>query len=306
MPTINHISIMQNEVVDYLIKDLNGIYVDCTIGFAGHSYKILEKLNNKGLLIGIDLDPYALNKAKEKLSGLNKQFSLHNIAYKEFPDILSNLKIEKVNGFLFDLGISSYQVDSSHRGFSFSEDGPLDMRFNQNTGISAKELLHKISEKDLKKIIKVYGEEPKAGKIAKQLIEARNSNKLNTTFDLKNNILNATKSNDKKILARVFQAIRIAVNGELDGLKIALKNIAGYLKTGGRIVVISFHSLEDRIVKHFFKDCTIIDDSDYFNREKISSKKFNVITKKPIFASSTEIINNSRARSAKLRVAEKN
>ena len=301
----NHIPIMKNEVVELLIKDLDGIYVDCTVGFGGHSHKILNTLNEKGMLIGMDLDPYALNKAKEKLSDLNKQFSLHNIAYKEFPNILSNLKIDKVNGFLFDLGISSYQVDSAHRGFSFSLDGPLDMRFNQNNGISAKEFLNNISESELKHIIQFYGEESKAKKIAKSLINARNSKKLNTTFDLKNNIVEAVSSNDVKIVAKVFQAIRIALNDELESLKTTFRNISKYLKTGGRIAVISFHSLEDRIVKHFFKDCTIIDSADYYNRVKISSDQFKVITKKPILASKDELKKNSRSRSAKLRVAEK-
>ena len=301
----HHIPIMENEVVDFLIQDLNGIYVDCTVGFGGHSLKILNKINKKGTLIGMDLDPYALNEANKRLSCFREQYSLHNIAYKDFPNILSKLKIDKVDGFLFDLGISSYQVDSAHRGFSYNNDGPLDMRFNQNIGTTAKEFFDKVSEGELMHIIRFYGEEPKARKISKYLIQMRNAKKINSTFDLKNHILNAAQSNDKKIVARVFQAIRISVNDELEGLKNSLEKISEHLKIGGRIVIISFHSLEDRIVKHFFKDCTLIDSTDYYNRRVVSDKKFKVITKKPVLASKAELKNNSRARSAKLRVAEK-
>ena len=305
MITHNHIPIMENEVVDYLVKDKDGIYVDCTVGFGGHSKKILNKLNDKGMLIGMDLDPYALNKANKKLGDLNKQFILRNITYKKFNTVLSELKIDKVNGFLFDLGISSYQVDSAHRGFSFNKNGPLDMRFNQNIGKSAKEILNEISEKKLANIIHIYGDEPRAKRIAKHLIDMNKMNKLNTTNDLKNHILHAVKSNDIKIAARVFQAIRITVNDEIEGLKATLQNISKYLKIGGRIVVISFHSIEDRIVKHFFKDCTIIDDTDYYKRKVLPIDKLKVITKKPVLASKLELKNNSRSRSAKLRVAEK-
>jgi len=303
--SINHTPIMRDEVINMLIKDINGIYIDCTIGFAGHSYEILKKLTNKGILIGMDLDPYALNEAEKKLSTLEKKFLLFNMNYKNFPNILSKLKIEKVDGFLFDLGISSYQVDSLHRGFSFRKNGPLDMRFNNETGGTAKQLLENISEKNLGEIIRIYGEEKRSKSIAKSIVNYRKKNKLETTFDLKEAILEAIKKPDNKTYSKVFQSIRISLNDELENLKEALKKSAKYLKSNGRIAVLSFHSLEDRIVKHFLKNSISIDESNYYLRNKATNEKFNLINKKPITASKIEIKKNRRSNSAKLRVAEK-
>ena len=297
---------MKNETLDLLINKKDGIYIDCTIGFGGHSKEILNRINNKGILIGMDLDPYALSKANEKLSGsLEKKFSLHNISYKEFPTILSEMKIKKVDGFLIDLGISSYQVDSAHRGFSFTNNGPLDMRFNQSSGHTAKKFLNKISEKKLADIIKYYGDQSKSKKIANVIKEKINSNKINTTFDLKNCIQSVTKSNDLKIVSKVFQSIRIALNDEFENLKSILKKMPKFLNKGGRIAIISFHSIEDRIVKHYFKNNTIINVEDYFDRKKINQEKLKVLTKKPVTPSNKEVHINPRSRSAKLRVAEK-
>ena len=303
--SINHTPIMRDEVINMLIKDINGIYIDCTIGFAGHSYEILKKLTNKGILIGMDLDPYALNEAEKKLSTLEKKFLLFNMNYKNFPNILSKLKIEKVDGFLFDLGISSYQVDSLHRGFSFRKNGPLDMRFNNETGGTAKQLLENISEKNLGEIIRIYGEEKRSKSIAKSIVNYRKKNKLETTFDLKEAILEAIKKPDNKTYSKVFQSIRISLNDELENLKEALKKSAKYLKSNGRIAVLSFHSLEDRIVKHFLKNSISIDESNYYLRNKATNEKFNLINKKPITASKIEMKKNRRSNSAKLRVAEK-
>ena len=301
-----HIPVMKSETLDLLINKKDGIYIDCTIGFGGHSKEILNRINNKGILIGMDLDPYALSKANEKLSDSSeKKFSLHNISYKEFPTILSEMKIKKVDGFLIDLGISSYQVDSAHRGFSFINNGPLDMRFNQSSGYTAKKFLNKISEKKLADIIKYYGDQSKSKKIAKAIIEKINSNKIDSTFDLKNCIQSVTKSNDLKIVSKVFQSIRIALNDEFENLKSILKKMPEFLNKGGRIAIISFHSIEDRIVKHYFKNNTLINVEDYFDRKKINQEKLKVITKKPITPSNKEVHTNPRSRSAKLRVAEK-
>ena len=297
---------MKSETLDLLINKKDGIYLDCTIGFGGHSKEILNRINNKGILIGMDLDPYALSKANEKLSDSSeKKFSLHNISYKEFPTILSEMKIKKVDGFLIDLGISSYQVDSAHRGFSFINNGPLDMRFNQSNGYTAKKFLNKISEKKLADIIKYYGDQSKSKKIAKAILEKINSNKINTTFDLKNCIQSITKSNDLKIVSKVFQSIRIALNDEFENLKSALKKMPEFLNKGGRIAIISFHSIEDRIVKHYFKNNTLINVKDYFDRKKINQENLKVLTKKPVTPSNYEVQINPRSRSAKLRVAEK-
>ena len=301
-----HIPVMKSETLDLLINKKDGIYVDCTIGLGGHSKEILNRINNKGILIGMDLDPYALSKANEKLSDSSeKKFSLHNISYKEFPTILSEMKIKKVDGFLIDLGISSYQVDSAHRGFSFTNNGPLDMRFNQSNGYTAKKFLNKISEKKLADIIKYYGDQSKSKKIAKAILEKINSNKINTTFDLKNCIQSITKSNDLKIVSKVFQSIRIALNDEFENLKSVLKKMPKFLNKGGRIAIISFHSIEDRIVKHYFKNNTLINVEDYFDRKKINQENLKVLTKKPVTPSNYEVQINPRSRSAKLRVAEK-
>jgi len=303
---INHHPVMLDEVIDMLITDSDGIYVDCTVGFGGHSEAILKKISKKGFLIGTDLDPYALNKAKEKLLKVeNKNFALYNTSYKEIPEILLKLGIKKVNGFLFDLGISSYQINSEHRGFSYLKEGPLDMRFNQNINQTAKEYFDNISEIELAKTIKIYAEIAKSKKIAKEILVKNNKGKMHTTIDLKNAIINATGVKGNKILSKVFQAIRIGVNEEIFNFKNTLKKTPHFLKNGGRLAIISFHSIEDRIVKHFFKNSILIDEFDYYNQ---SSNKIDTnlkeITKKPICPSIQEISSNRRSRSAKLRVAE--
>ena len=303
----DHFPVLLNEVIETLVTDVNGIYVDCTLGFAGHSTAILKKISEHGFLIGLDLDPYALNKAKEKLEETgNKRFSVHHASYQKFPDILSELGIDKVNGFLFDLGISSYQIDSEHRGFSYMKEGPLDMRFNSKGGKTAKDILAKISERELIDTLQTYAEIGQAGKIAKSIIHERDKKNMNTTSDLKEAIFKATSDTcSNKILSRIFQAIRIIVNDEIQTFKNTLLQTSDYLVKGGRVSVISFHSIEDRIVKHFFKDSIIVNEHDYYDREKVkTSRKLNLLTKKPIIASKKEISLNRRSRSAKLRVAE--
>ena len=303
----NHFPVLLDEVIETLVTDIDGIYVDCTLGFAGHSAAILEKISKHGFLIGLDLDPLALNKAKEKLEETGrKEFSVHHASYQEFPEILSKLGIDKVNGFLFDLGISSYQIDSGHRGFSYMKEGPLDMRFNPQGEKTAKDVLLKISETDLIDILQTYAEIGKAGKIAKQIIHERNRENMNTTSDLKQAIFKASGDTcSNKILSRIFQAIRIVVNDEIESFKNTLFKVPNYLVRGGRVSIISFHSIEDRIVKHFFKDATMINEHNYYDREKKDTENMlNPITKKPIVASKNEILLNRRSRSAKLRVAE--
>ena len=303
----NHFPVLLDEVIEKLVTDLDGVYVDCTLGFGGHSNAILEKITKHGFLIGLDLDPYALNKAKEKLKKTgNKRFSVHHASYEKFPETLSRLGIDKVNGFLFDLGISSYQIDSEHRGFSYMKEGPLDMRFNPKGGKTAKDVLSEISEKELINILQTYAEISQSGKIAKKIIHERNRKNMNTTSDLKQAILIATNQNcSNKVLSRIFQAIRITVNDEIQTFKNTLLQTPNYLVKGGRICVISFHSIEDRIVKHFFKNSTLINQHDYYDRKKIqTTKTINSLTKKPIIASKKEILSNTKSRSAKLRVAE--
>ena len=211
---MSHTPILMKEVTQMLVSDLSGIYVDCTIGLGGHSFNILNILNNKGLVLGLDLDPYALNMADDKLSTLNKKYSLHNTSYENFPEILSILGIKKVNGFLFDLGISSYQVDSKHRGFSYMKNGKLDMRFNPNKGITAKEFIKNISEKKLVTILRNYGQVKRAKAIAHNIILQRDEGEMETTYDLKQATTKISKS--YKTLSQVFQAIRIGVNDEIN------------------------------------------------------------------------------------------
>ena len=301
-----HFPVLLNEVIKSFALKKDGIYIDCTLGFAGHSSEILKKITKKGFLIGLDLDPYALNKAKEKLQKeKNKNFSLHHSSYKEFPKILSELGIEKVDGFLFDLGISSHQIDSEHRGFSYMKSNDLDMRFNSNSSLTAKDFLKSVSEQELIELIQIYAELGNAKKIAKKIIQMRDNNKMNTTIDLKNAIFQALDGCSNKIISRVFQAIRIAVNDEINTLKKTLEIVPRYLKKGGRVAIISFHSIEDRIAKHFLKNNLIMNEKNYYEPKSLGENfKFNLITKKPLIPTDKEIKINSRSRSAKLRVAE--
>ena len=294
---------MKDEVIDLLDIKSKGIYMDCTIGFGGHSLNILEKLEPNGQLIGIDLDPYALKKTKEKLNKHNN-ISLHNCSYGVFPQILEKMGIKKVDGILLDLGISSYQVDSEHRGFSYMKDADLDMRFNNKNKdqLSGKDIINKINLDDLTCAFKKYTNLKRPTYIAREIIAYRKIKKINTTFDLRNAIKVIIKSDSFKILSQIFQALRIIVNNEVEILKETLISTLDYLKVGGRIAVISFHSIEDRIIKHFLKNITIYKDNSYDIEYQNLNKKFKLITKKPILETST---NNTRARSAKLRVAER-
>ena len=304
MRHMSHIPILENEVTQLLVDDLGGTYVDCTIGLGGHSSAILSKLNSKGFLIGLDVDPDALDMAKKKLSAFNsRQYSLHNASYINFPEIFSILGVDKVNGFLFDLGISSYQVDSKHRGFSYRYNANLDMRFNNKTSLTAKEYISKIDKDDLLKVLQIYGQVRYAKRITNSIVSQRKKGLMNTTFDLKNAVIKINDNN--QLLSQVFQAIRIGVNDEINILKKTLLKISDYLEVGGKVAVISFHSIEDRIVKHFFKNAYLVSSSDYYKKETYIDSKYKLLTKKPIIADNLEIETNSRARSAKLRIAQK-
>ena len=299
----HHIPIMKDEGVDLLDIKSKGIYMDCTIGFGGHSLNILNKLDPEGYLIGMDLDPYALDESKKKLKKHNN-FSLHNQSYSAFPQILEKMGIEKVDGFLFDLGISSHQVDSEHRGFSYMKDSPLDMRFNNDDDnqLTAKDIINSINLERLVFAFKEYTNLKNPRFIARKLIEYRKTKKINSTFDLRNAIKSIINSDNYKVLSQIFQAIRIIVNNEIDTIKKTLIYTLDYLKIGGRIAIISFHSVEDRIVKHFFKNQTIYKNNSYEIEYQNLNKKLKIITKKPVYETQTK---NSRSRSAKLRVAER-
>ena len=291
-----HFPVLLNEVIENFAIKKDGIYVDCTLGFAGHSAAILRRINKNGFLIGLDLDSYALNKAKEKLEKeKNNNFSLHHSSYKEFPRILSELGVKKVDGFLFDLGISSHQIDSEHRGFSYMKSSDLDMRFNSNAELTAKKFINTVNDEKLIELIQIYAELGHSKRIAKKIIQMRDHNKMNTTIDLKNAIFQSLDGCSNKIISRVFQAIRIAVNDEINTFKRTLEVIPNYLKKGGRVAIISFHSIEDRVVKRFIQ-----------GKDRISSSvNFKTIGGKHLKPSKEEIKENPRSRSAILRVAEK-
>jgi 16S rRNA (cytosine1402-N4)-methyltransferase len=286
----SHSPVLFKEVLEYLNIKKNGIYVDGTVGLGGHSNQILEYLSNKGRLIGVDRDFRALEICKNNLNKKNQNFSLHNDSYDNINSILNSQNIKTVDGILLDLGLSSYQLNDSERGFSFNSNGELDMRFDTSQSTKAKDILNHYETNQLADIIYKYGEERRSRVIAKNIIKVRPLDKIS---DLVEAIRVSTPpKNRKKSIARVFQAIRITVNDELKKLDEFLSFFYKNLNIGGIIAIISFHSLEDRIVKHQFK-----------RLEKESVLK--IITKKPITPSEKELNLNRRARSSKLRVAQR-
>lgn len=303
-----HIPIMVDAVVSHLLTDKNGIYLDGTLGFGGHANAIMEKLSPSGIYIGLDADPYALEYAKKRLSVHAAFCTLHHVNYRNFSEVLASLEIPQVTGLFFDIGTSSYQIDSRDRGFSFQLDSPLDMRFDTSSGDSARDFLNASNFKEIGMVIRNYGEERNWKRITRMIVEAASKNEMETTFHLKSAVESVTHQNfTTKTLARVFQAIRIHINGELDSLKLALESSIEYLKPGGRIGIISFHSLEDRIVKQFFKkhalECTCNRDIPICICN--TSPNLRLVSRKAIIADAEEIASNPRSRSAKFRVAER-
>jgi 16S rRNA (cytosine1402-N4)-methyltransferase len=291
---IKHIPVLLEETVNLLTSNGGKIYVDATIGLGGHSYEILKR-NSNVYLIGIDKDPNALEIAEGRLKDFEGRFALYQADYKDIDEVLKAEGIDKVDGILMDLGVSMLQLKTPERGFSFNEDAPLDMRMNPEQKLTAYDVVNKYKEKDLARIIKEYGEERFAYRIAKAIAEYRRKKPIETTKELAEIVERAVpKGFYKKIhpATKTFQAIRIEVNKELEHLKEALIKLPTLLNPGGRIAVISFHSLEDRIVKHTLR---------YFEKEGT----LKVLTKKPITPSEEEIKRNPASRSAKLRVAEK-
>ncbi len=285
-----HIPVMLSEVTQYLNLQRDGVYLDGTVGAGGHATQILNHLSSHGRLIGLDRDAEALDICNDRFGASARPISTHQKSYHQFPKILQELGVPEVNGILLDLGLSSMQLDSDMRGFAFESEGNLDMRFNGDTGKTASDLISQLSEKELTEIIFQYGEERHSRKIARS-IKAMKS--MTTVADLKEAIRRSTPPQQRhKSLARVFQALRIAVNGELDKLKSFLDSFVDYLSINGRVVIMSYHSLEDRMVKHTF-------------RALKQAGKLNVLTKKPIIPSADEQVQNSRSRSAKLRAAER-
>ena len=304
-----HKPVLLEETVSQLITELNGTYLDCTIGFAGHSSEILKKLDKNGKLIGIDYDPYALEYSKERLSKSNRNFELFLSNYTDIKEIASS-ESKQIDGILFDLGISSYQVDSGYKGLSYKTDAPLDMQLGLDQNNNLKDLLHNSTESEIADIIYEYGEERGSRRIAKSIFNYIKKNKMKTNQDLVKSIEDIVPERYlNKTLSRVFQSFRIKVNNELENIVQSIIDAIHLLKPKGRLAVISFHSLEDRLVKNIFKDFarggdSIIESMGYdFPQE--CKKIVKILTKKPISPKWEEIKKNKRSRSAKLRVIEK-
>jgi len=302
-----HKPVLLNETIEYLVTKETGKYFDGTIGFGGHSSKILEKSNNDSLLVGTDKDKAAFDYCK-KLFENESRVRLYNTSFTNIDSISKIEFIEKYDGIFADLGVSSFQIDSKEAGFTFREDVPLDLRMNRKDGLSAAELLNEFDEKEIARIIFEYGEEKKSRKIASKIIERRKKKRIQTTFELREIVSEIVPEFYlNKSLSRVFQALRIYINNELEDLKTFLEKSVGLLEKGGRIAVISFHSLEDRIVKEAFKyetlDCICPPESPVCVCDK--ERRLKILTKKPVIASEEEIKTNRRSRSAKLRVAER-
>ncbi len=302
-----HQPVLADETVKYLVTNLEGIYVDCTVGGGGHSQLILRKLSPKGFLIGLDADKDAITRASEKLKGFENKF-LRQIFYDQLEVVLHEMEKYPVDGFLYDLGLSSFHVDQVNRGFSYQVDAPLDMRFNQSQRLTAAEVLNDYPLESLRQIIREYGEELYWRQIAAKIVKNRSAAKLKTTTDLVNIVRSIVGERKlQKSLARVFQAIRIEVNQELGRLKSSLELAFQYLKRGGRLIIISYHSLEDRIVKEYFRykalDCICPEHLPECACDKVA--EMQILTPRVVKAGEDETRRNSRARSARLRAAEK-
>ncbi len=305
-----HISVLLHESVEALNIKPDGIYADGTMGGGGHSEQIVQKLGDSGMLIGIDRDTEALAASQKRLSSYNNVRYVHS-NYKEIKEILSSLGVDKLSGAVLDLGVSSYQLDCRERGFSYMEDAPLDMRMNPEDPQSAYDVINTYSEEDLAKIFFSYGEEKFSRKIARIIAERRQNKPIETTLELVDIIKAAIpekfRQKGSHPAKRVFQAVRIEVNGELRDLKGALDDFFDSLEKGGRLAVITFHSLEDRIVKNAFNEyatgCTCPKDFPICVCGKTPRGK--VITRKPILPGQEEYDNNKRSKSAKLRIVEK-
>lgn len=306
----HHISVLMEETINGLVKNPSGIYVDCTLGGSGHAKRIADQLNVDGRLIGIDQDSTAIAVGKERLSDVKCKVDIVQSNFKSLKDVLLGLGIQAVDGFLFDLGVSSHQLDVAQRGFSYMQDALLDMRMDTNSNFSAYDVLNFYTEEELARIIFQYGEERWAKRIAKFIVEARSEKLLETTGELvdiiKRAIPAAARKDGGHPAKRTFQAIRIEVNNELGILENAFKDAVSLLKPGGRICIITFHSLEDRITKQTLqalaKGCVCPPRLPIC----VCNHKAEIkIIGKPLVATMEELNENSRARSAKLRIAEK-
>jgi 16S rRNA (cytosine1402-N4)-methyltransferase len=305
-----HVSVLLQECIDGLNIKENGIYVDGTLGGAGHSSEIVKRLDENGLLIGIDQDKNALGASKERLKDYSNVKFVHS-NFSNIAAVLDELEIEKVDGILLDLGVSSHQLDIPERGFSYMNDAPLDMRMNMESGFTAKDVINEYSKQEIEKVIKDYGEERWASRIADFIVREREKKEIETTLELveiiKAAIPAAARREGPHPAKRTFQAIRIEVNKEIEILEKAVNDCLDRLNSKGRLCIITFHSLEDRIVKQVYKarenPCTC--PSGFPVCVCNNKPDIKIITKKPVAPSDEELEVNPRSRSAKLRIAEK-
>lgn len=306
---MKHYSVLLNECIDNLKIKEDGIYVDATLGYAGHSKEILKKLTS-GKLYCFDNDEIAIEQSKKELSKISNNFKIYHSNFSNMKEKLLSDGVTKVDGILFDLGFSSPQVDDASRGFSFMRDGNLDMRMDLDNQLNAKKVVNEYSEENLKEIFFRYGEEKTSKNIAKKIVEYRKDKEIKTTLELVEIIKQSVGMkyfNEKHPERNIFQAIRIEVNNELNVLESVLPDAIDLLNKNGRICVITFHSLEDRIVKKIFKENSEV--SEIFKGlpevPKEYQAKIKLINKKPILASEKELLENSRSKSAKLRIIER-
>ena len=303
-----HIPVLLKETVDGLNIRPNKIYVDCTLGRGGHSSEVLRRLKN-GHLYCFDQDEQAIKESRERLEQISNDFTLINDNFVHIKERLNELGVSKVDGIMFDLGVSSSQFDESDRGFSYRYDARLDMRMNQKNSLSAYEVVNNYSLQDLTRVIREYGEDPYAYQIAKAIVKKREEKPIETTFELVDvikSVLPAKVLNKPGHPAKqTFQALRIEVNNELGVLKDALKDASELLSSGGRMAVITFNSLEDRIVKQFFNSLTKQEATSRYLPQVDVQLDFILINKKVIVASDEELEKNNRAKPAKLRIIER-
>ena len=306
-----HRSVLLEETVNGLNIRPDGIYVDGTLGGGGHAYEICRRLGDKGSIVGIDQDEAAIEAAGIRLKDFGEKVMIVRSNYCEMKSVLQGLGIDKVDGIVLDLGVSSYQLDTAERGFSYREDAPLDMRMDRRQTMTARDIVNDYSEKDLYRVIRDYGEDRFAKNIAKHIVIEREKRSIETTGQLTEIIRGAIPMKFQKKSGhpakRTFQAIRIELNRELDVLKNSLDDMIDLLNPGGRLCIITFHSLEDRIVKSAFKKnedpCTCPKDFPVCVCGKVS--KGSILTRKPILPSQEEMEENSRSKSAKLRIFER-
>jgi 16S rRNA (cytosine1402-N4)-methyltransferase len=303
-----HTPVLLKEVLYYLLTAKNGFYVDGTLGGGGHAEAILEQLAPSGTLIGIDLDDDALEAASKRLVQYPQQLIFVKDNFRNIKSVLSQHGITQVQGILLDLGVSSYQLDTPAKGFSFQADENLDMRMDRHQAIDARRVVNMYEEQILRDVLWNYGEEKHSHRIAKAIVLQRLEQPIETTGQLAAIVERAVgKQFLNKTLARVFQAIRIEVNNEVENLRLALYDCVDALNPGGRLVVISYHSLEDRLVKYAFRAASAqsIPSGNKIIPDTVLKPVLNIVTKKPVTASEEERVHNPRSRSAKLRAAEK-